>query len=220
MDYINWILSPIIYGVLRIGTVVRQYFKYNQSAEHHVDKATILFDNFQTFDITNRLPVNTRITVKDIRNILSDITHEEGPRFLELRYNYNQLKYKIVYDITSDILVKEDESEELFPLHEASDDLSPPSNLLSVTLHGGATDEIEITDTLRKYEGPLSNFHKTHTSGVYEKMCLKTFFTLNDIQYTDITKLEIMTNECNIITITLDNSTIKSTFSDLLNSDE
>jgi len=162
------IIYTIFYGVLRIGTQIRRWFK-STNTHHFIEKAIIIGNN-SIYDITDQIVDKYNFTGK-----------------LDLEYHFNGLRYNILYEIET---ITEDEV--LFPLYSLEDEtLCPPSNLLSIII-----DNQDVTDIIKKYEGPYTNFHNETTKNVD----FSTILRLNQIDHKETNKIEIMNSDLDVIT--------------------
>jgi len=177
------IIYTIFYGVLRIGTQIRRWFK-STNTHHFIEKAIIIGNN-SIYDITDKIVDKYNFTGKAFKKISVPLSLDG--QLLDLEYHFNGLRYNILYEIET---ITEDEV--LFPLYSLEDEtLCPPSNLLSIII-----DNQDVTDIIKKYEGPYTNFHNETTKNVD----FSTILRLNQIDHKETNKIEIMNSDLDVIT--------------------
>ena len=175
------ILYTIYYCILKIGTQIRLWFK-PQSNKHFISKALVIGSNFDAYDITSLINKH-KFTGKMYKKLSLPLSL--NPRILDIEYQFNNSKYNVLYEVETIT-----DNKQLFPLYSLNDDtLNPPSNLLSVTINNE-----DITDIIKKYEGPYTDFHNEATKNVD----FSTLLRLNQKNYSHDHKIEIMTSALEI----------------------
>lgn len=178
------IFYTIFYEIVRIGTYIRCWFK-PANDQHFIEKATLINDKYETLDITYLID-KYNFTDQIYKQLSIPLSF--NPTFIDLEYHFNGLKYNTIYNI---------EDIESFPLYALDNEsITPPSNLLSVQLG-----DKDITEIIKKYEGPYVDFHNSSTKLVD----FRTIFVLNNIEYID-EEIEIMTSDLDIKLCQIDSS--------------